>query len=198
MSAETPSRSIILASSSRYRKLLLERLGLPFEVAVPDVDETALAGEAPADTALRLAAAKAAAVAARFPAAVVIGSDQVAVAAGRMLGKPGTAANARQQLTACSGQRVEFLTAVSLQCAASGLDYRRLVPTVAVFRPLSAAEIERYVARDQPLDCAGSIRTEAAGIGLLSALESSDPTAVVGLPLIAVAEGLREAGVPVP
>lgn len=198
MSAETQPRAIILASSSRYRNELLQRLRLPFRVEVPAIDESPQPAETPADTAMRLAAAKAATVVARFPQAVVIGSDQVAVSAGRLLGKPGTTVAACEQLAACSGQRVEFLTAVAVQCAATRLDFRRLVPTVAVFRQLSTVEIARYVAQDKPLDCAGAIKTEAAGIGLLRGLESSDPTAIVGLPLIAVTEGLRMAGFAVP
>lgn len=198
MSTETQSREIILASSSRYRKSLLERLQLPFRCEAPAIDESPLAGEAPADTALRLAGSKAAALAAHNPTAIVIGSDQVAVCAGRVLGKPGTKEAAQTQLAAFSGRRVEFLTAVVLQCAATGLDFRRLVPTIAVFRELSPQEIARYVTMDRPLDCAGAIKTERAGIGLLTALESTDPTAVVGLPLIAVAEGLRAAGVAIP
>jgi septum formation protein len=198
MQQQSQKRSLILASSSPYRKMLLVRLGIPFEVFSPAVDETALAGEPPSRLVRRLASAKAQAVAGRFPAAVVIGSDQLAVHDGQVVGKPGTAARARQQLASFSGSRVDFQTAVAVMCAELGFEFTALVTTEAIFRDLSAVEIQRYVARDRPLDCAGGFKSEEAGTTLLRALRSDDPTAIVGLPLISVAEALRQVGYPVP
>jgi septum formation protein len=198
MSPESQKRKLILASTSPYRRQLLERLGLPFEVVPPEVDETRHPGEAPEALAVRLAREKAHAVARRYPEAIVIGSDQVAVHAGRVVGKPGTAERARRQLAGFSGQRVTFLSAIALDCLGSGFHFAATVGTEAYFRDLSENEIRRYVERDDPTDCAGGIRCEATGSALLTALESSDPTAIIGLPLIAVAEGLRSAGLQVP
>jgi len=189
---------LILASSSPYRKLLLERLGIPFAVLSPAVDETPLPGEKPARLVERLAESKAAAIAKRSPLAVVIGSDQVAVHAGQMVGKPGSTDRARLQLASFSGRQVDFLTAVSVQCLELDLRYAACVVTEVIFRELEALEIERYVALDNPVDCAGSFKSEAAGTALLRAMRSTDPTAIVGLPLISVAQALRQAGYAVP
>jgi septum formation protein len=189
---------LILASSSPYRKMLLDRLGIPFEVRSPAVDESRQAGESPERMVERLAALKAAAVAQGSPAAVVIGSDQVALYDGQVVGKPGNVARARQQLSSFSGRQVDFLTAVSVQCLEAQLSFAACVLTEVCFRDLSKAEIERYIARDNPVDCAGSFKSEAAGSTLLRSMRSSDPTAIVGLPLISVAEALRQAGYAVP
>ena len=178
--------------------MLLERLGLPFEIQVPDLDEAEHPGESPALLVARLAAQKAEAVAVRAPAAIVIGSDQVAVHSGRAVGKPGSAANARRQLLAFSGSRVDFLTAVSVRCTDIEFRFDRTVTTEVRFRLLSEPEIRRYVAHDNPVDCAGGFKSETAGITLLQAMRSDDPTAIIGLPLICVAEALRRAGLELP
>lgn len=198
MPKETQERPLILASSSPYRKLLLERLGLPFETRSPEVDETLRAGEPPEALVARLASEKALAVARGAPGAVVIGADQVASHGERILGKPGTEERARAQLAEFSGRSVHFLSAVSVRCLQSGFCFDRTVDTEAVFRQLDSHEIARYVARDRPLDCAGAFRSEATGSALLRAMHSSDPTAIIGLPLITLAEALREAGFAVP
>jgi septum formation protein len=186
------SGRLVLASTSRYRRELLERLRLPFDVARPDVDETPQPGEHPSALARRLAAAKAAAVAGATDA-WVIGSDQVACLDGAPLGKPGTADAAIAQLRGMSGRAVEFLTAV---CVAhrSGHAYQALDTTTVRFRTLDDATIARYVAAEQPFDCAGSFKSEGLGITLFDAIETVDPTALVGLPLIATARLLRQAG----
>ncbi|WKB54598.1 Maf family nucleotide pyrophosphatase [Eleftheria terrae] len=189
-----PVRALILASTSRYRRELLQRLGLPFDVQAPQVDETPGAGEAPAALAERLALAKAAAVAALHPQAVVIGSDQVADLAGEPIGKPGDHARAAEQLRRMSGQAVVFHTGVAVVCAASGLQAVRRVPVTVRFRALGHAEIERYLRAEQPYDCAGSAKAEGLGIALLDAIESDDPTALIGLPLIQTCALLRTAG----
>lgn len=189
----TPAPAIILASTSAYRRELLARLGLPFEVAAPQVDETALPQEAPQDTARRLAQAKAAAVAARYPQAVVIGSDQVAVLEGTTLGKPGNHANAVRQLKAMRGKEVAFHTALCV-CAGARTE-TRVVPYYVRFREYSDAELEHYLRREQPYDCAGSARCEGLGIALIAAMRGSDPTALIGLPLIALTEMLAAQGV---
>lgn len=194
----TPRRTIILASSSPYRKQLLQRLGVPFEAHAPSIDERALPGEDPTQLAGRLAREKAETLARRFPQAVVIGSDQVAVHRGRIVGKAGTAEAACRQLRSFSGASVDFLTAVCVRCRESDLCREETVGTRVVFRPLSDAEILRYVELDRPTDCAGSFRSEAAGPTLLRAMHSSDPTAIIGLPLITVAEALRAAGFELP
>ena len=193
----TVSANLILASSSPYRRQLLARLGLPFEAWSPDVDEAPLAGEAPSATALRLARAKARAGEARFPDAWIIGSDQVAELDGRPIGKPGTLDNARRQLRELSGRSVLFHTALRLSRAAMR-GHERIVTTDVAFRPLSDAEIERYLAREPALDCAGSAKSEALGVSLLARLGGDDPTALVGLPLIALGEMLRAEGFQVP
>jgi len=193
----TVSPNLILASSSPYRRQLLARLGLPFESWSPHVDEAPLAGEAPSATALRLARAKARAGEARFPDAWIIGSDQVAELDGRPIGKPGTLDNARRQLRELSGRSVLFHTALCLSRAAMR-GHERIVTTDVAFRPLSDAEIERYLAREPALDCAGSAKSEALGVSLLARLGGDDPTALVGLPLIALGEMLRAEGFQVP
>ena len=188
-------RPLILASTSRYRRELLNRLHLPFDVQAPEVDETALDGETPRELAERLALEKARAVAARFPEAVVIGSDQVAELAGEALGKPGDHARATAQLRRMRGQALVFQTAVAVVCEATGFVQRDLAPVRVVFRELSDAAIEQYLRAEQPYDCAGSAKSEGLGIALLSAIDSDDPTALVGLPLIRTCRMLRAAGV---
>lgn len=177
--------------------MLLERLGVPFSTESPGVDETELSGEAPPERARRLAAAKAQAVALRHPEAVVIGSDQVAAAGELILEKPATLARAREQLAALSGAEARFHTACAI-LAPAGSRAAHLDETRVVFRKLSAEEIERYVAREQPLDCAGGFKAESLGIALFERIESSDPTALIGLPLIWVAAALRRLGHAVP
>jgi septum formation protein len=186
---------LILASTSRYRHELLSRLRLPFEVLAPEVDESALPGETPLDLAQRLALAKARAVAARRPEAVVIGSDQVADLAGQALGKPGTHERAVQQLRRMRGRRVLFHTAVAVVCAARAFEAARLCSVAVSFRDLADDEIEFYLRAEQPYDCAGSAKCETLGISLLDSIESDDPTALVGLPLIRTSELLRQAGI---
>lgn len=183
---------LILASTSAYRRELLARLGLPFETVSPQVDEAPIAGEAPPETARRLAAAKAAAVAMREPEAWVLGSDQVAELDGAALGKPGGREAAIAQLSAMSARAVRFATAVTLQRGAER--FQALDSTLVRFRPLTADEIARYVDAERPFDCAGSFKSEGLGIALFDAIESRDPTALIGLPLIAVAGLLRKAG----
>ena len=191
-------RALILGSTSPYRRALLQRLRLDFTVAAPDVDETALPGEAPRDLALRLALAKAHAVAAQNPGAVVIGSDQVADLAGQPLGKPGTHERATAQLRQMSGHSVIFQTAVAVVCPETGFEQVDLAPVVVRFRELSDAEIERYLRAEQPYDCAGSAKSEGLGISLLDRIESDDPTALIGLPLIRTCQMLRAAGLMLP
>jgi len=187
---------LILASTSRYRRELLERLRLPFEVHAPaSVDETPIAGELPAVLAQRLALAKAQAVAMAHPDAVVIGSDQVADLDGQPIGKPGTHARAVEQLRAMRGRSVVFQTAVAVVHASSGYLGAALVPVTVRFRDLSDAEIEHYLRTEQPYDCAGSAKCETLGIALLDAIHSDDPTALVGLPLIRTSALLRAAGI---
>lgn len=186
---------LILASTSRYRHELLSRLRLPFDVEAPHVDETPQPGERPAALAQRLALAKAKAVAAVHPDAVVIGSDQVADLDGEPVGKPGTHERAILQLQAMSGRRVVFQTAVAVVHAARGFEAAALVPVNVHFRVLGPAEIERYLRTEQPYDCAGSAKSETLGIALLDAIESDDPTALVGLPLIRTCALLRQAGI---
>ncbi len=188
--------ALILASTSRYRAELLSRLRLPFSCAGPDVDETPLPGESPLALTIRLARAKAAAVAARQPGAWVIGSDQAAELDGMPLGKPGTREAACAQLTAMSGREVLFHTAV---CVGDGALYLEAADLTRVrFRRLRPDEIERYVDAERPLDCAGSFKCEGLGIALFEAIHNQDPTALVGLPLIALSGLLREAGFSLP
>jgi len=188
--------ALVLASTSRYRRDLLERLGLPFDCARPQVDETAEGDEAPLALAARLASAKAAEVAARHPGSWVIGSDQVADLNGQPLGKPGTVEAACAQLAAMSGQTVRFHTAISL--IRDGESLSAMDTTQVRFRALQAPEIARYVAIEQPLDCAGSFKCEGLGISLFEAIDSRDPTALIGLPLIELCGLLRRAGFAVP
>ncbi len=198
MSESHSPRALILGSTSRYRRELLTRFRLPFDVASPDVDETPHANEAPAALALRLAIAKAQAVAAQFPHAVVIGSDQVADLNGQPLGKPLEHAKAVAQLRAMSGQSMQFHTAVAVVCQETGFIQADTAVVRTVFRSLSDAEIERYLRAEEPYDCAGSAKSEGLGITLLDAIESDDPTALIGLPLIRTARLLRAAGVILP
>lgn len=193
MSAPAP-RPLILGSTSAYRRELLQRLRLPFEVVSPDVDETPLPGEHPCALALRLALAKARAVAARQPSAVVIGSDQVADLGGEPLGKPGTHERAVAQLRRMRGRTVIFQTAVAVVCVETGFEQVELAPVRVHFRELTDAEIENYLRAETPYDCAGSAKSEGLGIVLLDTIESDDPTALVGLPLIRTARLLRAAG----
>jgi septum formation protein len=189
------SRSLVLGSTSRYRRELLSRLNVPFEVAAPDVDETPLPGEQPATLAQRLALAKAQAVAAKFPKAVVIGSDQVADLHGQPLGKPGTHERAVAQLVEMRGQTVIFQTALAVVCLESGFMQQDIAAVRVVFRDLSDAEIENYLRIEQPYDCAGSAKSEGLGIALLERIDNDDPTALIGLPLIRTARMIRAAGV---
>ncbi len=189
------SRALILGSTSVYRRQLLERLRILFTVQAPDVDESALPGEAPAALAQRLALAKANAVAERFPDSVVIGSDQVADLQGLALGKPGSHARAVAQLQQMRGQTVVFQTAVAVVCKSTGFSQHALAPVRVVFRDLSDAEIEAYLLAEQPYDCAGSAKSEGLGIALLERIDNDDPTALVGLPLIRTCSMLRAAGV---
>ena len=198
MSPKAETRPLILASTSRYRAALLERLGLRFSSASPEVDESQIPGETPRARAGRLSAAKARAVALHYPEAVVIGGDQVAALAERVLRKPGDAATCREQLRQLSGSRAEFHTASTVRCEAAGLELSHLDTTTVTLRALSDAEINRYIERERPFDCAGGFKAELLGISLFERLDSSDPTAIVGLPLIWLAGALRTAGFQVP
>jgi septum formation protein len=190
-----PSRPIVLGSTSTYRRELLTRLRLPFDVASPGVDETPRAAESPRELALRLALAKARAVAAHHPQAAVIGSDQVADLDGQPLGKPGDHARAVAQLRAMRGRSVVFQTAVAVVCLETRFEAVDIAAVRVRFRALSDAEIECYLRAEQPYDCAGSARSEGLGITLLESIDNDDPTALVGLPLIRTCRLLREAGV---
>ena len=195
--AGLPAR-LILASSSAYRRELLSRLGLGFEAIAPDIDESALAGEAPEATALRLAREKAAAIARRHPGALVIGSDQVATLDGTPIGKPGNHANALAQLQAMRGRRVTFHTALCLWDGRDGAAHPLQVENVqafVAFRDLPDHELDAYLRIEQPYDCAGSAKNEGLGIAILERIDSTDPTALTGLPLIALTGMLRRAGV---
>jgi len=194
MQSQSHNRNLILGSSSPYRKLLLDRLQLEFSVRTPAIDEFPLKHEPPQQTVVRLAREKAMAVSAQHPAAVVIGSDQLAIFEDRIIGKPGSCENAINQLQQFSGQQVLFLTAVHVCCSDSGFDRGEVVNTEVNFRVLSDTEIRRYVDLDQPLDCAGGFKSEASGIALLESMHSEDPTAIIGLPLITVSRLLRAAG----
>ncbi|MBS0465710.1 MAG: septum formation inhibitor Maf [Proteobacteria bacterium] len=198
LQAPSPSRALVLGSTSRYRRELLARLGLPFDIAAPAVDETPLPHEAPRALALRLALAKARAVAALHPGAIVIGSDQVADLDGQPLGKPGNHERATAQLQRMSGHTVIFQTAVAVVCLATGFEQVDLAPVRVRFRALGDTEIERYLRAEQPYDCAGSAKSEGLGISLLDAIDSDDPTALIGLPLIRTCRMLRAAGLVLP
>jgi septum formation protein len=187
--------NLILGSTSRYRRELLERLRVPFQVVSPDVDETPHANEAPKDLACRLALAKAQAVASTHPEAVVIGSDQVADLNGSPLGKPGNHERAVQQLKAMSGRVVIFQTAVAVVCLNTNFEQVELAQIKVKFRELNAPEIETYLLAEKPYDCAGSAKSEGLGIVLIDAIDNDDPTALIGLPLIRTARMLRSAGI---
>ena len=189
-----PPVTLVLASTSPYRRELLSRLGLPFSVASPDTDESPRPGEAAETLALRLAEAKARAVAAAYPQALIIGSDQVAIANGKIYGKPGTHERAVAQLQELSGQSVNFYTALCLYDSRNGSRQICGVPTQVKFRSLSNSEIEHYLAREPAYNCAGSAKSEGLGIALLDSLSGDDPNALVGLPLIALCAMLRQAG----
>jgi septum formation protein len=189
-----PNSPLILASTSPYRRALLERLKLPFEVADPAIDESYKAGESPVVLALRLAREKALAVAGRFPNALIIGSDQVAVLDGQPLSKPGNHVNAVTQLRAMRGKRIEFLTALTVHDSARNQTSERLVPFAVCFRSYSDEQIERYLQLEKPYDCAGSAKAEALGIALIAKMEGEDSTALIGLPLIALIDLLAEHG----
>ncbi len=194
----TSTRSVVLGSTSPYRRELMQRLRLPFEVLAPGVDETPVPGETPAALAQRLALAKARAVARQRPGAVVIGSDQVADLDGEPLGKPGTHERAVAQLRQMRGKTVVFQTALAVVCLDSGFEAADLAPVRVRFRDLDDGEIERYLRAEQPYDCAGSAKSEGLGIALLERIDSDDPTALVGLPLIRTCRLLRAAGVRLP
>jgi len=188
---------LILASTSPYRRRLLQRLQLPFRCLSPDTDESPRPDEAPAALAARLAAAKARSVAARNPASLVIGSDQVAALDGHLLGKPGNRARARDQLLASAGQPVQFFTGLALCCENSGFEEVVVEPFTVQFRSLDGAAIDNYLAREQPFDCAGSFKWEGLGIALFERMSGDDPTSLEGLPLIALTSLLQRAGYPV-
>jgi septum formation protein len=189
---------LVLASTSRYRRELLGRLSLDFATLAPRTDESPRPGEDPEQLCLRLAEDKARSVAPSCPGALVIGSDQVAVLAGQLLGKPGSHAAAADQLRRASGRTVTFLTAVCLLEVDTDRVQRDIVPYRVVFRSLSPEQIERYLRRERPYDCAGAIKSEGLGIALVERMEGPDPTALVGLPLIRLVTLLREQGVTLP
>ncbi|MDO9198037.1 Maf family nucleotide pyrophosphatase [Rhodoferax sp.] len=193
--SESTHRKLVLGSTSPYRRELLERLRIPFEVAAPDVDETPQPSESPKQLACRLAMSKARAVAAQFPACVVIGSDQVADLDGHALGKPGNHARAVAQLHEMRGQTVIFQTAVAVVCLETGFAQMDLAQVKVKFRDLTDAEIESYLLAETPYDCAGSAKSEGLGIALLESIDNDDPTALVGLPLIRTCRMIQAAGV---
>lgn len=195
---QSRQRELVLASTSPYRRQLLERLGLPFTTIAPDADETPRDAEHPAELAGRLASAKACAVVARAPNALIIGSDQVAECDGLALGKPGDHDRAVAQLTRASGRMVTFHTGLCLLDAASGRLQGEVVPFQVMFRELTRAEIERYVQREQPYDCAGGFKSEGLGIALFERLIGDDPNALIGLPLIRLCRMLAQEGIAVP
>lgn len=191
------SQKLILASTSPYRRELLGRLGLPFEVANPQTDESALPGEMPESLALRLSEAKARAVAEAYPDALIIGSDQVATVDSQIYGKPGSHERAVEQLRALSGKTVNFFTGLCLFNARTGVADIRGIPTLVTFRELTDAEIDNYLRREPAYNCAGSAKSEGLGIALLRSMKGDDPNALVGLPLIALCDMLRQQGVAV-
>lgn len=188
---------LILASTSPYRRELLSRLKIPFEVFAPDLDETPLPGETPVQTATRLAEAKARVAGARFPEALIIGSDQVATLDGMQLGKPHTHENATRQLRMMRGRSVVFNTALCLYNSQSGTVQNRLVPFTVTFRDLSDAQIEHYLTKEQPYNCAGSAKSEGLGIALIARMEGDDPNALIGLPMIALIDMLQNENFPI-
>ena len=198
MPIQSHPRELILASTSPYRRALLTRLSIPFTVQGPHIDESPLPGESATALARRLALVKASHIAAEFPEAVVIGCDQVAECAGRTVGKPGTADKAFHQLLDFSGREVRFYTATAVICRASGFSGQAVDTTAVRFRELTDEEIRRYIALDQPFDCAGSFKSEASGPSLMQSMATQDPSAIVGLPLIALSRMLRAAGFSLP
>jgi septum formation protein len=193
-----PNLRLVLASTSPYRRQLLERFGQRFTVAAPEVDESPLPGETPIDLVNRLARAKAEVVARRNPRSIVIGSDQVAVFGREIIGKPGNPERCIEQLKAVSGQRLTFHTAVHVIQSDSGSNDSHLDITTVHFRKLSAEEIARYVARERPVNCAGGFKAEGLGITLFDRIDSQDPTALIGLPLIWLSAALRKVGLALP
>ena len=191
-------RTLLLASTSPFRKALLQRLGLDFETLSPQVDETPMPGESAAARVKRLSEAKARAGAEQYPDALIIGSDQVAVCEGDVLGKPGNHENAHRQLARLAGHRVSFLTGLCLYDAASGETKLDLVPYHVTFRELTDQQIERYLNAERPYDCAGSFKSEGLGISLFESMQGEDPNALIGLPLIRLVSWLNEAGIAVP
>jgi septum formation protein len=198
MSPNAASRPLILASTSRYRASLLQRFGLDFTTENPGVDETQRHGESPRGRSFRLSEAKAEAIAQRFPGAIVIGGDQVPTASTTILEKPGNAANCREQLMLLSGSTAEFYTACTVRCLETGVKLSHVDTTAVKLRPLSDAEIDRYIDREKPFDCAGGFKAEALGITLFERIDSEDPSAIVGMPLIWLASALRAVGFAVP
>ncbi|HED15445.1 MAG TPA: septum formation inhibitor Maf [Gammaproteobacteria bacterium] len=196
MNDSTPQ--LILGSTSPFRRELLQRLGLPFNTTAPDVDETHLPGESPQDLVKRLSVAKAQAVASQFADALIIGSDQVAVLDGDILGKPGNHDRAVEQLCRASGRCVRFYTGLCLYNSKTNQYQLDVVPFEVVFRKLTDQQIERYLQREQPYNCAGSFKSEALGITLFEAMRGDDPTALIGLPLIRLTGMLMEAGLALP
>ncbi len=190
--------ALVLASGSRYRATQLRQLGQAFTQQAADIDETPFADETPRETAMRLALAKARHVAADHRQALVIGSDQVAECDGKPIGKPGSMERARRQLQQASGREVRFFTALCLIGTNHGSTQQHLDTTVVHFRQLEDDEIARYLAAEKPLDCAGSFKCEGLGISLFEAIETHDPSALIGLPLITLAKMLREAGLALP
>ena len=192
-----PARALILASTSTYRKALMQRLQWPFESVAPHVDETPHPKEEPRTLAIRLALAKAQVVSRQFPGALVIGSDQVAELHGQALGKPMSHAVATEQLRQMRGQAVCFHTAVAVRCEDTGFEEVQVAPVQVQFRTLNDAEIEAYLIKDQPYDCAGASKSESLGVALLERIDSDDPTSLIGLPLIRTLQMLRRAGLEV-
>ena len=189
---------IILASSSIYRKKLLERLGIPFECHSPNIDESQFNGESPEELVKRLTVHKAEAIALHHPSKLILASDQVAVLKNQIIGKPGSLPNAIKQLKSFSGNRVEFLTGVTLRIDMKNYQNYLCSKTIVKFRQLSRAQIERYLDKDLPLECAGSFKVESLGIALFESVKTNDPTSLEGLPLIAVCRFLQEAGIDIP
>jgi septum formation protein len=198
MNIESLPARLILASSSKYRKLQLQRFGISFDCEAPQIDETALNNESPHELVGRLALKKAEAVSRQYPQSVVIGSDQIALFDGQIIGKPGNHQTALKQLKSFSGQVVEFLTSVSVLCRESGFSEQYTDCTRVCFRSLQDEEIERYLQQEKPYDCAGAFKAESLGIVLFDRIISEDPTALIGLPLIRTAAMLRSAGLPLP
>jgi septum formation protein len=192
------ARPLILASTSRYRAALLGRFGIEFTARNPEVAETDRLGETPRGRAFRLSEAKAEAVAQLMPHAIVIGGDQVPAASTAILNKPGNAANCREQLKLLSGSTAEFYTACTVRCVEKGVKLSHVDTTAVKLRPLSDAEIDRYIEREKPFDCAGGFKAEALGITLFERIDTEDPTAIVGMPLIWLANALRSVGFAIP